>query len=227
MLDPGLTLGHHPRRREPGSDPIDPYPTRIEPTRATRAGVDPAQFFEVVTGGAARSWMFENRGARMVKGDFTPTSAVEIFVKDLGIIQDMARSAKFPVPVAAAALQTPAAPPSDDRPVEEASPADPQAGLSFQNALILGIVEGATEYLPVSSTGHLLIVQDLLGLSGENPAAEAAEEEAVTEEEAPAEEEAVAEEEALAAEAATAAEAAPGEEKAGGLENGNEKDRTG
>lgn len=76
--------------------------------------------------------------------------------------------------VAAAALQTPAAPPSDDRPVEEASPADPQAGLSFQNALILGIVEGATEYLPVSSTGHLLIVQDLLGLSGENPAAEAA-----------------------------------------------------
>jgi 3-hydroxyisobutyrate dehydrogenase len=30
---------------------------------------------------------------------------VDIFVKDLGIIQDMARSAKFPVPVSAAALQ--------------------------------------------------------------------------------------------------------------------------
>lgn len=87
--------------------------------------------------------------------------------------------------VAAAALQTPAAPPSDDRPVEEASPADPQAGLSFQNALILGIVEGATEYLPVSSTGHLLIVQDLLGLSGENPAAEAADSLAICIQEAP------------------------------------------
>lgn len=38
-------------------------------------------------------------------GDYTPRSAVDIFVKDLGIIQDMARTAKFPVPVSAAALQ--------------------------------------------------------------------------------------------------------------------------
>ncbi|BBK34320.1 3-hydroxyisobutyrate dehydrogenase [Stella humosa] len=72
---------------------------------ATRAGVDPAQFFDVVTGGAARSWMFENRGARMVKGDFTPTSAVEIFVKDLGIVLDGGRNLRFPLPIAAAAHQ--------------------------------------------------------------------------------------------------------------------------
>jgi 3-hydroxyisobutyrate dehydrogenase len=49
--------------------------------------------------------MFENRMPHVLAGDYAPHSAVEIFVKDLGIVQDMARSARFPVPLAAAALQ--------------------------------------------------------------------------------------------------------------------------
>ena len=72
---------------------------------AARQNLDLRKVYEVITASAGNSWMFENRMPHVLDADYTPRSAVEIFVKDLGIVQDMARGARFPVPMAAAALQ--------------------------------------------------------------------------------------------------------------------------
>jgi 3-hydroxyisobutyrate dehydrogenase len=74
-------------------------------TFAARQGLDLQKVYEVITASAGNSWMFENRMPHVIAGDYKPRSAVEIFVKDLGIVQDMARNARFPAPLASAALQ--------------------------------------------------------------------------------------------------------------------------
>lgn len=68
-------------------------------------GVEPAQTLEVISKCAGTSWAFENRGPHIVEGDYTPHSAVDIWLKDLGIVMDIAHDAKFAAPITAAALQ--------------------------------------------------------------------------------------------------------------------------
>ena len=70
-----------------------------------REGVDAAALYEVITHSAGNSWMFENRLPAVVNNDYTVTSAVDIFVKDLGLVADLARASKFPLPLASTALQ--------------------------------------------------------------------------------------------------------------------------
>jgi 3-hydroxyisobutyrate dehydrogenase len=70
-----------------------------------REGVDPAAVYEVITHSAGNSWMFENRMAHVLAGDYAPLSAVDIFVKDLGLVLDTARASKFPLPLASTAHQ--------------------------------------------------------------------------------------------------------------------------
>lgn len=74
-------------------------------TFAAKLGLDIRKVYEVITGAAGNSWMFENRVPHILEGDYTPLSAVNIFTKDLGIVMDMSRASNFPVPVAATALQ--------------------------------------------------------------------------------------------------------------------------
>ncbi len=71
---------------------------------AARAGIPLDVMYDVVTHAAGNSWMFEDRMRHVVDGDYTPHSAVDIFVKDLGLVADTARELHFPLPLATTAL---------------------------------------------------------------------------------------------------------------------------
>jgi 3-hydroxyisobutyrate dehydrogenase len=72
---------------------------------AERAGIDGGLAFKILGGSAAASWMLGDRGPRMLMDEPPVTSAVDIFVKDLGIVLDAGRGAKTALPLAASAYQ--------------------------------------------------------------------------------------------------------------------------
>lgn len=71
---------------------------------AARAGIPLDLMYDVVTNAAGNSWMFENRMKHVVEGDYSPLSMVDIFVKDLGLVTDTAKSLHFPLPLASTAF---------------------------------------------------------------------------------------------------------------------------
>ncbi|WP_411755215.1 L-threonate dehydrogenase [Serratia sp. (in: enterobacteria)] len=71
---------------------------------AARAGIPLDVMYDVVTNAAGNSWMFENRMRHVVDGDYSPKSAVDIFVKDLGLVADTAKALHFPLPLASTAF---------------------------------------------------------------------------------------------------------------------------
>lgn len=72
---------------------------------AEKLGVDMAQMLDIVSGSSASSWMLKDRGARMLEENPHVTSAVDIFVKDLGIVLEAGRDAKAALPMASLAHQ--------------------------------------------------------------------------------------------------------------------------
>ncbi len=70
-----------------------------------KLGIDPKQAYDVICNSAGASWMFENRVPHILADDYTPQSAIEIWIKDLGIILDAGTENRFPLPLAATAHQ--------------------------------------------------------------------------------------------------------------------------
>ncbi len=72
---------------------------------AERAGVPLETMHEIISVSAGNSWMWGDRAPRMMMDDPPVTSAVDIFVKDLGIVLDQGKLARQGLPLAAAAMQ--------------------------------------------------------------------------------------------------------------------------
>ena len=72
---------------------------------AQQAGVAPEKMLEVVSAGAAGSWMLSNLGPRAVRGDFAPGFMVELMQKDLRLVLETAAATTTPLPGTALVTQ--------------------------------------------------------------------------------------------------------------------------
>ncbi|SCV27128.1 uncharacterized protein FFB14_01401 [Fusarium fujikuroi] len=70
---------------------------------ASRLGLDTRQVYDIFNESTAWSWMFQNRATQMLDADWTPHSALAIFVKDLGIVLNEAKRLASYTPMSAVA----------------------------------------------------------------------------------------------------------------------------
>jgi 3-hydroxyisobutyrate dehydrogenase len=72
---------------------------------AAKSGMDLRTVYDIICTSAGGSWMFQNRMPHVLEDDYTPHSAVDIWIKDLGIVLETGKAERFPLPLTAAAYQ--------------------------------------------------------------------------------------------------------------------------
>ncbi len=72
---------------------------------AMKAGLDARKVAEALSGGAARSWVLENRAGRMIDDDYPLGFRIALHLKDVMIALDLAREVGAALPVTALASQ--------------------------------------------------------------------------------------------------------------------------
>lgn len=73
---------------------------------AMHAGLDPRLFVDVVGASSGASWIFADRMARALDGDYAPLAATTLLKKDIGIAIDTSAALGCDVPLARAARKT-------------------------------------------------------------------------------------------------------------------------
>lgn len=67
--------------------------------------IDIKQCVEIISKSAGNSWMFQNRSQNIISNDFSPKSALDIWPKDLGIVDKIARELNLHAPIVKTALK--------------------------------------------------------------------------------------------------------------------------
>lgn len=69
-----------------------------------KIGLDPHKLFDVICASSGMSWVFQDRMARALQGDFMPRAFAHILTKDVTLATAMADAAAYPTPLGDAAL---------------------------------------------------------------------------------------------------------------------------